>query len=106
VTGTTAGSNTQAKFLEGTIMRHVVVMTLTSALGLMAMFMVDLADLFFLSVLKQTEVTAAIGFAGTIAFANLSMLALPQRHWWRAIWAHGKKLLRGSLQVVPCSLHC
>lgn len=54
-------------------MRHVVVMTLTSAFGLMAMFLVDLADLFFLSMLKQTEVTAAIGFAGTVAFANLSM---------------------------------
>ncbi len=63
----------QAKFLQGSIMRHVVIMTFTSAIGLMAMFFVDLADLFFLSMLKQTEVTAAIGFAGTLAFANLSM---------------------------------
>src|SRR5688572_31226387 len=54
-------------------MRHVVVMTLTGALGLMAMFFVDLIDLFFLSLLKRTEVTAAIGFAGTLAFVNLSL---------------------------------
>ena len=54
-------------------MGHVVVMTLTSAVGLMAMFLVDLADILFLSMLKQVEVTAAIGFAGTVAFANLSM---------------------------------
>ncbi len=54
-------------------MRHVVVMTFTSALGLMAMFMVDLLDLYFLSLLNRTEVTAAIGYAGTIAFANLSV---------------------------------
>ena len=40
-------------------MRHVVIMTFTSALGLMAMFLVDLADLFFLSLLNQTEVAAA-----------------------------------------------
>jgi putative MATE family efflux protein len=54
-------------------MRHVVVMTLTSAIGLMAMFLVDLADLYFLSLLNQTAVTAAIGYAGTLAFANLSV---------------------------------
>jgi putative MATE family efflux protein len=54
-------------------MRHVVVMTLTGALGLMALFLVDLIDLFFLSMLQQTEVTAAIGYAGTIVFSNLSV---------------------------------
>jgi putative MATE family efflux protein len=54
-------------------MRHVVTMTLTGAVGLMALFLVDLADLYFLSLLNDTSVTAAIGFAGTISFANLSM---------------------------------
>ena len=63
----------QARFLNGSIMKHVVVMTPTGAFGLMAMFLVDLADLFFLSLLGKTEVTAAIGYAGTIAFANLSL---------------------------------
>jgi putative MATE family efflux protein len=62
-----------AKFVTGSTMRHVVVMTLTGALGLMAMFFVDLIDLFFLSLLKRTEVTAAIGFAGTLAFVNLAL---------------------------------
>jgi putative MATE family efflux protein len=66
-------SDTQARFVTGSILRHVVTMTLTGALGLMSMFLVDLADLFFLSLLKQTEVTAAIGYAGIISFANLSM---------------------------------
>jgi putative MATE family efflux protein len=54
-------------------MRHVVTMTLTGAIGLMALFAVDLADLYFLSLLNDTNVTAAIGYAGTISFANLSM---------------------------------
>ncbi len=62
-----------AKFLSGSIMRHIVIMTLTSAVGLMAVFLVDLADLYFLSRLHDTNITAAIGFAGTIAFANLSL---------------------------------
>ncbi len=66
-------SVTQARFLQGSIFRHVVVMTLTGALGLMTLFIVDLADLYFLSSLNDTHITAAIGFGGTIDFANLSL---------------------------------
>ena len=66
------GAN-RAVFLTGSIMRHVVVMTLTGAVGLMTMFGADLADLFYLSLLQDTNVTAAIGFAGILSFANLSM---------------------------------
>jgi putative MATE family efflux protein len=62
-----------AKFLQGSIMRHIVVMTLTGAVGLMAVFLVDLADLYFLSRLENSNITAAIGFAGTIAFINLNL---------------------------------
>jgi putative MATE family efflux protein len=63
----------QAKFLQGSIMRHIVIMTLTGAVGLMAVFLVDLADLYFLSRLHNNNITAAIGFAGTIAFVNLNL---------------------------------
>ena len=62
-----------ARFVNGSIMRHVVIMTLTGAVGLMSLFAVDLADLYFLSLLNDTNVTAAIGFAGTVGFINLSM---------------------------------
>ena len=62
-----------APFVAGSTMRHVIVMTLTGALGLMALFAVDLIDLLFLSMLNQTAVTAAIGYAGTVVFANLSV---------------------------------
>ncbi|MBG1233428.1 MATE family efflux transporter [Aestuariivirga litoralis] len=67
------GTNTQARFLHGSTFRHVVIMTLTGALGLMTLFVVDLADLYFLSRLGNTDLTAAIGFAGTLDFANLSL---------------------------------
>ena len=63
----------QAPFVVGSTMRHVVIMTLTGAVGLMALFAVDLVDLFFLSMLNQTAVTAAIGYAGTVVFTNLSV---------------------------------
>ena len=67
------GSRIGARFVTGSTMRHVIVMTATSAIGLMAMFLVDLADLWFLTLLNQIEITAAIGFAGTIVFSNLSV---------------------------------
>ena len=54
-----AGPRIGARFITGSTMRHVVVMTATSAIGLMAMFLVDLADLWFLTLLNQIEVTAA-----------------------------------------------
>ncbi len=64
---------TQARFLEGSIMRHVIIMTLTGAVGLMSMFATDLADLFYLSLLGNANVTAAIGFAGVLSFTNISL---------------------------------
>lgn len=54
-------------------MGHVVVMTLTGAFGLMAVFFVDLADMYFLSLLGEAEVAGAIGFAGAVVFINLSI---------------------------------
>jgi hypothetical protein len=61
-------STREARFLTGSIMHHVLIMTFTGALGLMSMFLVDLVDLLYLSLLGRTEVAAVIGYAGTIAF--------------------------------------
>ncbi len=63
----------RARFLTGPVARHVVAMTMMGALGLMAMFAVDLADLWFISMLGRVQTTAGIGFAGSLAFANLSI---------------------------------
>ncbi len=68
-----AANGHRARFVTGSTMRHVVIMTLTGAVGLMAMFLVDFADLFFLALLGETQITAAVGFAGTLAFVNLSI---------------------------------
>jgi len=62
-----------AKFVTGSTMRHVVVMTSTASVGLVAIFMVDFVDMFFLSLLGEVEVAAAIGYAGTILFFNISL---------------------------------
>ncbi|MEZ8142235.1 MATE family efflux transporter [Enterovibrio norvegicus FF-33] len=63
----------QAKFVNGSIMRHITVMSTSGAVGLMALFLVDLVDMFFISLLGQVELAAAIGFAGTIVFFSTSV---------------------------------
>lgn len=63
----------KAKFLEGNLMRHVIVMSLSASAGLLSIFIVDFVDLFFISLLGQAALAAAVGFAGTILFFNMSI---------------------------------
>ena len=63
---------TQAQFLEGNLFRHVTVMSLTSSVGLMAVFAVDLINMIFISMLGRAELAAAIGYAGAILFFTTS----------------------------------
>ncbi|UWQ04053.1 MATE family efflux transporter [Aliiroseovarius crassostreae] len=62
----------QAKFLTGSLMRHITVMALTSSVGLMAIFLVDLVDMIFISWLGRDELAAAVGYAGAILFFTSS----------------------------------
>ena len=64
---------TTAKFVQGPIMRHILVMSSTAAVGISALFVVDLIDLFFLSLLGELELAAAVGYAGTISFFTTSI---------------------------------
>jgi Na+-driven multidrug efflux pump len=64
----------EASFVTGNIMRHVVVMAGTGAIGLMAVFAVDLLNLFYISLLGQRPIAAAVGFAGVIGFFQTSVL--------------------------------
>lgn len=53
-------------------MRHVVVMTLTGSAGLMFMFLVDVATLFWVSRLEVERYMAALGFSWTVVFFTVS----------------------------------
>ncbi|MEO1045597.1 MAG: MATE family efflux transporter [Pseudomonadota bacterium] len=66
-------STRPGKFLSGSLMRHVAVMTLTSSFGLVAMFLVDFLDLFFIAQLGDPALTAAMGFAATLLFFNSAL---------------------------------
>ncbi|MEL7091851.1 MAG: MATE family efflux transporter [Pseudomonadota bacterium] len=65
-------ADTQARFLSGSLFRHVSVMSLTSTVGLMAVFLVDFIDMVFIAMLGQAELAAAIGYAGAILFFTTS----------------------------------
>src|SRR3990167_7662101 len=67
-----APAGRQAKFVEGNLFRHIAVMSLTSSVGLMAIFAVDLINMIFISMLEQAEITAAVGYAGAILFFTTS----------------------------------
>ena len=54
-------------------MRHILVMSSTASLGFILLFVVDLVDMFFISLLGNTELAAAIGFSGSILFFTTSV---------------------------------
>ena len=54
-------------------MRHVVVMTATGSIGLMAIFVVDFLTLLYISWLADPHLTAAVGFATQLSFFLISM---------------------------------
>lgn len=58
----------RAVFTRGSTLTHVIKMTAASTVGLVAMFTVDLVDMFFLSVLGEQELAAAVGFGGALLF--------------------------------------
>ncbi|MBO9467915.1 MATE family efflux transporter [Tropicibacter sp. R15_0] len=66
-------SDEQAKFLSGDLTKHIVTMSLTAAVGFVALFIVDLVDMLFISMLGIEELAAAVGFAGTILFVTTSL---------------------------------
>ena len=62
----------KARFVEGNLFRHVAVMALTSSVGLMAVFFVDLINMVYISWLGRAELAAAIGYAGAVLFFTTS----------------------------------
>ena len=65
-------STARATFLTGNLFRHVAVMSLTSSVGLMAVFLVDFVDMIFIAMLGKSELAAAVGYAGAILFFTTS----------------------------------
>ncbi|HKK35984.1 MAG TPA: MATE family efflux transporter [Paracoccaceae bacterium] len=61
------------RFVTGSTFRHVAVMTLTGALGLTFMFLVDFVTLLYVARLGDPQATAAMGYAFTLQFFTISV---------------------------------
>jgi putative MATE family efflux protein len=61
-------SPARAKFLDGDLMRHVAVMSFTASVGTVAIFFVDLVDMWFISLLGNASLVSAIGYSTSILF--------------------------------------
>lgn len=62
-----------AVFVTGSTMRHVIVMTATGSVGLMAIFLVDFLSLLYVSWLGRPAATAGVGFATLVLFLATSV---------------------------------
>src|SRR5262249_32709201 len=60
------------RFVTGSIARHILVMTGTSAIGLMSIFFSDFANIFFLGLVGDLQLLAAVGYASSILFFLIS----------------------------------
>lgn len=100
----------KAKFLDGDLMRHIIVMALSASAGLVSIFLVDFVDLYFISLLGQKELTAAVGFAGTLIFITISvniglmiaMSALAARRIGRGEEAEARRIATSVIAVGLC----
>lgn len=61
------------KFVEGSLLRHILVMTGTGAFGLVAIFIGELANLIFLAQLGDEAIIAALGYGSSIVFFTISI---------------------------------
>ncbi|WP_262296184.1 MATE family efflux transporter [Microvirga sesbaniae] len=61
------------RFVVGSTMRHVLVMTGTASVGLIAIFIVDLVSLLYISWLNEPSLTAGVGLATVVMFFTISI---------------------------------
>ncbi|MCR8924067.1 MATE family efflux transporter [Dasania sp. GY-MA-18] len=63
----------QAVFTQGSTLKHILIMTGANTVGLITLFTVDLIDIYFLSLLGQEKMAAAVGFASALLFFMTSL---------------------------------
>ncbi|MES2942111.1 MAG: MATE family efflux transporter [Pseudomonadota bacterium] len=96
------------KFVTGSTLGHVLKMTAAGSVGLVAIFAVDGLNLFYISLLGQKELAAAVGYAGTLLFFVLSLSiglsiavgALTSRALGRGDRAQASQLAGASLVLM------
>lgn len=98
----------EARFTSGSILRHVVVMTLTGSAGLTFVFLVDIATLLWVSQLGDERLVAALGFAWVVQFLTISAgiglsiaaTALISRAIGEGRWAGAREAATGAMMIT------
>lgn len=62
-----------ARFVTGSTMRHVIEVTVTGSVGLIAIFFVDFLSLFYISRLDDDRLTAGVGYATSLLYVAISI---------------------------------
>ncbi len=62
-----------AEYTHGPINRHLLIMTVAATASLIMVFVSDLADMYYLSLLGVEEVMAAVGYAGPILLFTITL---------------------------------
>jgi putative MATE family efflux protein len=68
-----AAPRPKARYTTGSTMRHVLVLASTGSIGLVAIFLVDFLNLFYISLLDDPSLTAAVGYASALVFFFVSL---------------------------------
>lgn len=68
-----AAQSHNATYTKGSVFGHISNLALTSAIGMFAIMIVDLVDMYFISLLGQPSLAAAVGFAGLGLFLGASI---------------------------------
>lgn len=97
-----------AIFVSGSILRHVLVMTGSGAVGLVAVFLVDFLTLLYVARLGDPQATAAVAFAAQALFIPLSLsigmtiaaTAITARAFGSGEEAAARRLAGASLVIV------
>lgn len=100
------------KFVTGSTLKHVLNMTAAGSVGLVAVFAVDVLNLFYISMLGQKELAAAVGYAGTLLFFILSLSiglsiavgAMTSRALGRGDRAQAKHIAGASLVLMATTM--
>lgn len=103
-----AGRAPAARLVTGSTLGHVIRMTAAGSIGLVAVFAVDALNLFYITLLAQPELTAALGYATTLLFLATSMsiglsiaaTALTSRALGRGQHAQARQIAGASLLIV------
>ncbi|MES2047578.1 MAG: MATE family efflux transporter [Pseudomonadota bacterium] len=63
-----------SKYLTGSLWWHVVQSAVAGSIGLLALFASDFVDIFFISMLGEKYLVAAVGYAATVTFFSTSLV--------------------------------